>query len=44
VLARVRRDNPRGAVFVADSEAPEFASAFDGTSTYNITVQTQRKT
>jgi hypothetical protein len=42
VLAQARRDNPRGAVFIADSEAPDFASAFDGTSTYNITGQTQR--
>ncbi len=44
VLAQVRRDNPGGAVFIADSEAPEFASVFDGTSTYNITGQTQHKT
>ena len=43
VLAQVRSDNPRGAVFIADSEAPEFAAVFDGTSTYNITGQTQHK-
>ncbi len=44
VLAQVRRDNPSGAVFIADTRRPELAAVFDGTSTYNITSQTQRKT
>lgn len=44
VLAQVRHDNPTGALFVADSQKPEFVSVFDGASTYNITGQTQHKT
>jgi len=43
VIAQVRRDNPGGVVLVADSQDRAFASTFDGTSTYNITGQTQRK-
>jgi glycoprotein endo-alpha-1,2-mannosidase len=42
VLAQVRRDNPRGVVFIADSLAREPLSVFDGSSTYNITGDTKR--
>jgi glycoprotein endo-alpha-1,2-mannosidase len=44
VIARVQRDNPGGAAFIADSLDRGFASVFDGTSTYNITGQTHHKT
>lgn len=44
VLAHVRRDNPAGAVFIADSRSPQIAAVFDGTSTYNIAGNTPRKT
>lgn len=44
VLAQVRHDNPSGALFVADSQKPEYVSVFDGASTYNITGQTQHRT
>jgi glycoprotein endo-alpha-1,2-mannosidase len=39
VLAQVRRDNPEGALFIADSLASDYVSVFDGASTYNITGQ-----
>jgi glycoprotein endo-alpha-1,2-mannosidase len=42
VLDQVRRDNPSGAVFIADSLDSQFLTVFDGSSTYNITVQTAR--
>jgi glycoprotein endo-alpha-1,2-mannosidase len=41
VLARVRHDNPGGALFIADSLAPAYVAVFDGASTYNITDQTR---
>jgi len=44
VIAQVRHDNPHGVLVVADSLDREFASVFDGASTYNITGQTQHKT
>ena len=44
VLARVRRNHPGGAVFIADTRNADLAAVFDGTSSYNITGQTQRKT
>ena len=43
VIAHVRRDNPGGAVLIADSQDPAFVSTFDGASTYNITGETQYK-
>jgi len=43
VEAQVRRDNPGGVALVADSLDPKFAAVFDGTSTYNVTGQTQHK-
>jgi glycoprotein endo-alpha-1,2-mannosidase len=44
VVATVRRGNPSGAVLVASSVDPAHLAAFDGTSVYNITGQTQHKT
>jgi glycoprotein endo-alpha-1,2-mannosidase len=43
VLAQVWRNNPSGAVLIADSLDPQLVSLFDGASTYNITGQTQHK-
>lgn len=43
VMSQVRRDNPGGVVLIADSLDPGFDATFDGTSTYNITGQTQHK-
>jgi hypothetical protein len=42
VLAQVRRDNPGGVLFIADSLDREALAVFDGSSTYNITENTKR--
>jgi hypothetical protein len=43
VVGQLRRDNPGGAVLVADTFDRAYLAAFDGASTYNITGQTRRK-
>jgi glycoprotein endo-alpha-1,2-mannosidase len=43
VLAQVRRDNPKGALFIVDSVAQEPVAVFDGSSTYSVIDGTSRR-
>jgi hypothetical protein len=42
VLAQVRRDSPKGALFIVDSLAHEPVAVFDGSSTYSVIDGTSR--
>jgi glycoprotein endo-alpha-1,2-mannosidase len=42
VLVQVRRNNPEGVILIADSLTRDSLAVFDGSSTYNITGETQR--